>query len=79
MGRLDGALCYLRRRGEETILCLANLSHLPQPVCLDLAEFAGWTPIEMLGYTPFPSIEARPYVLSLGPYGFYWFDLQRHG
>jgi maltose alpha-D-glucosyltransferase/alpha-amylase len=70
-------LSYLRRLGEDTVLCVANLSHLVQPVCLELAEFAGWTPVEMLGYTPFPTIESRPYFLTLGPYGFYWFELQR--
>jgi maltose alpha-D-glucosyltransferase/alpha-amylase len=71
-------LCYVRRRGDETILCVANLSHLVQPVSLDLAQFAGWTPIEMFGYTSFPPVESRPYFLTLGPYGFYWFELQRH-
>jgi maltose alpha-D-glucosyltransferase/alpha-amylase len=70
-------LSYLRQLGDQTILCVANLSHLVQPVCLELAQFAGWTPTEMLGYTPFPSIESRPYFLTLGPYGFYWFELQR--
>jgi maltose alpha-D-glucosyltransferase / alpha-amylase len=70
-------LAYVRQLGEETILCVANLSHLVQPVCLDLTQFAGWTPIEMLGYTTFPRVESRPYFLTLGPYGFYWFELQR--
>jgi maltose alpha-D-glucosyltransferase/alpha-amylase len=31
----------------------------------------------MLGYTPFPSIGTDPYHLTLGGYGFYWFELQR--
>jgi maltose alpha-D-glucosyltransferase/alpha-amylase len=31
----------------------------------------------MLGYTRFPSISTHPYNLTLGPYGFYWFELQR--
>ena len=48
-----------------------------QPVELDLAPFAGLIPVEMLGYTEFPTIGERPYFLTLGPYGFYWFELQR--
>jgi maltose alpha-D-glucosyltransferase/alpha-amylase len=70
-------LVYLRRYEGDTILCVANLSHLVQPVTLDLSPFAGLTPVEMLGYTEFPVITERPYFLTLGPYGFYWFELQR--
>jgi maltose alpha-D-glucosyltransferase / alpha-amylase len=35
--------------------------------------------MEMLGYTEFPTIGTTPYFLTLGPYGFYWFELQRAG
>jgi maltose alpha-D-glucosyltransferase/alpha-amylase len=48
-----------------------------QPAELDLSAFAGLTPVEMLGYTEFPTIGETPYFLSLGPYDFYWFELQR--
>ena len=70
-------LVYLRRYEADTILCIANLSHIVQPVLLELARFAGLIPREMLGYTEFPVITERPYFLTLGPYGFYWFELQR--
>jgi len=70
-------LAYLREHGNDAILCVANLSRNVQPVELDLAPFAGFVPIEVLGYTDFPIIEERPYFLTLGPYGFYWFELQR--
>jgi maltose alpha-D-glucosyltransferase/alpha-amylase len=70
-------LAYVRRYREDVILCVANLSRAVQPVALDLSAFAGLTPVEMLGYTEFPLIGASPYFLSLGPYAFYWFELQR--
>jgi maltose alpha-D-glucosyltransferase/alpha-amylase len=70
-------LAYVRRHGTDTILCVANLSRSVQPVELDLSSFAGFTPVEMLGYTDFPVVGQRPYFLTLGPYGFYWFELQR--
>ena len=70
-------LAYLRRYGDDTILCVANLSRSVQPVELDLSPFAGAIPVEMLGYTDFPEVGERPYLLTLGPYGFYWFELQR--
>ena len=72
-------LAYLRRYEGDTILCVANLSRSVQPVELDLRAFAGVTPVEMIGYTDFPVIGHAPYFLSLGPYGFYWFELQRRG
>jgi maltose alpha-D-glucosyltransferase/alpha-amylase len=59
------------------ILCVANLSRLPQPVLLDLAAFQGAVPVEMLGYTPFPAIGAALYPLTLGAYGYYWFEFER--
>ena len=70
-------LAYLRRHGRETVLIVANLSGAPQPVELDLAEFAGIRPLEMLGDTVFPPIQAAPYVVSIGPHGYYWFRLDR--
>jgi maltose alpha-D-glucosyltransferase/alpha-amylase len=70
-------LAYLRRWEQDIILCVANLSRTPQPSLLDLSEFEGMTPIEMFGFTPFPKIDKRPYSLTLGGYGFYWFELRR--
>jgi maltose alpha-D-glucosyltransferase/alpha-amylase len=69
-------LAYLRRHGGDAILCVANLSRSVQPVELDLAAFAGCTPVEMLGYTAFPPVRDEAYFLTLGPYDFYWFELQ---
>jgi maltose alpha-D-glucosyltransferase / alpha-amylase len=72
-------LAFVRRWESDTILCVANLSRHAQPVELDLAGFQGLTPVEMLGYTPFPVIGRSPYVLALGGYGFSWFELRRDG
>jgi maltose alpha-D-glucosyltransferase/alpha-amylase len=74
-------LAYLRdlKRADdshETILCVANLSRFAQPVSLDLAEYSGAQPYEMLGYVPFPTITEAPYVLTLAPYSFLWLELQ---
>jgi maltose alpha-D-glucosyltransferase/alpha-amylase len=70
-------LAYVRRHGPDIILCVANLSRSVQPVELDLRALAGLTPVEMLGYTEFPLVGTQPYFLTLGPYGFYCFELQR--
>jgi maltose alpha-D-glucosyltransferase/alpha-amylase len=68
-------LAYVRSLDGERILCVMNLSRYAQPVDLDLKEFAGLTPIEMLGYVEFPRISNEPYRLTLGPYGFFWLEL----
>ncbi len=69
-------LAYLRRFGGELVLCVANLSRFAQPVELDLSEFEGMRPVEMLGYVEFPVIGEQPYALTPGPYAFMWFELQ---
>jgi maltose alpha-D-glucosyltransferase / alpha-amylase len=68
-------LAYLRDFGEDTILCVANLSRSAQPVELNLAPYKGRVPVEMLGRTAFPPIGELPYLLTISGYGFYWFKL----
>jgi maltose alpha-D-glucosyltransferase / alpha-amylase len=70
-------LAYVRRFGGDVILCVANLSRTAQPAELELGPYAGLLVVEMLGYSEFPPIATTPYFLTLGPYGFYWFELQR--
>jgi maltose alpha-D-glucosyltransferase/alpha-amylase len=74
--RNKAVLAYVRRWEEDSILCVANMSGTAQPAELDLAAFAGATPVEMFGVTPFPAIGTAPYFLSLAGYGFYWFELR---
>jgi maltose alpha-D-glucosyltransferase / alpha-amylase len=69
-------LAYIREYQNERVLCVANLSRFAQPVELDLAQYAGMVPVEMLGYVEFPRIRTSGYPLTLGPYGFLWLELQ---
>jgi maltose alpha-D-glucosyltransferase/alpha-amylase len=69
-------LAYVREDGDERVLCVANLSRFPQPAQLDLSEYAGLIPVEMLGYVEFPKIEKTPYAVTLNQYGFLWLELQ---
>lgn len=68
-------LAYTRRYKSEIILVVANLSRFVQPAELDLAEFQGKIPVEMIGRTDFPPIGELPYFITLGPHSFYWFRL----
>ena len=66
---------FLRSLNGQTVLCVNNLSRFAQPVELDLRKYAGMTPVEMLGRVHFPNIGELPYLLTMGPHGFYWFTL----
>ena len=68
-------LAFLREYEGETILCVANVSRAPQAVELDLSELAGRVPVELSGGSLFPPIGQLTYLLTLPPYGFYWFVL----
>jgi maltose alpha-D-glucosyltransferase/alpha-amylase len=71
-------VAYLRAYQDQLVLIVNNLSRFAQPVGIDLRDHAGLIPIEMIGNTPFPEISESPYVLTLGPHGFYWFRLEKH-
>jgi len=70
-------LAYLRRLGKETVLVVNNLSSTAQAVELDLRRYKGNILIEMFGNNIFPRVADLPYLLTLGPYQFYWFRLRR--
>src|SRR5262249_58379350 len=68
-------LAYLREYRGETLLCVANVARSSQAVELDLSEFEGRVPIELNAGSLFPPIGQLTYLLTLPPYGFYWFML----
>ncbi len=70
-------LAYVRQLGKETILVVNNLSSAAQAVELDLRRHKGNILIEMFGRNIFPRVGDLPYLLTMGPYQFYWFRLRR--
>ncbi|MGH9194988.1 MAG: alpha-glucosidase C-terminal domain-containing protein, partial [Acidimicrobiia bacterium] len=74
-GGNPSVLAFVRRNENDIVLCVNNLSRFPQPVELPLTQFNGKTPVELIGRVPFPKIGELPYLLTLGPYGHYWFQL----
>jgi maltose alpha-D-glucosyltransferase/alpha-amylase len=72
-------LAYLREHEGVTVLCVANLSRFAQYVELDLSRFHGRQPVEMIGRVHFPRIGDLPYLLTLGPHDFFWFELTDGG
>ena len=70
-------LAYIRQLGKETVLVVNNLSSAAQAVELDLRRYKGNILIEMFGKNIFPRIGDLPYLLTIGPYQFYWFRLRK--
>jgi maltose alpha-D-glucosyltransferase/alpha-amylase len=67
---------HVRRYEDDIVLCVHNLARSAQAVTLDLSEFEGRVPEELLGGADFPVITRDRYLLTLGPRGFYWFTLR---
>jgi maltose alpha-D-glucosyltransferase/alpha-amylase len=73
-------LAYLREHTledgtNEVLLCVSNLSRSAQAVELDLSQFAGHVPVDIVGGSVFPPVGQLSYLLTLPPYAFYWFLL----
>jgi maltose alpha-D-glucosyltransferase/alpha-amylase len=68
-------LAFVREYDGESILVVANLSRFSQAVELDLSAYKGMTPVEAFGRIRFWDITDEPYLLTLGPHCFFWFQL----
>jgi maltose alpha-D-glucosyltransferase / alpha-amylase len=68
---------HIRRYTDDVILCVHNLARSAQAVELDLSEFEDYVPEEMLGRSKFPPIGKLPYLLTLTPRGWFWFQLRK--
>jgi maltose alpha-D-glucosyltransferase/alpha-amylase len=66
---------HVRCYEGDVVMCVHNLARSAQAVELDLRRWAGRRPTEMFGRTPFPRIGELPYLLTLAPRGFFWFQL----
>jgi maltose alpha-D-glucosyltransferase / alpha-amylase len=66
---------HLRSFEDDLVLCVHNVARSAQAVELDLSAYQGRYPVELLGRSRFPRIGELPYLLTLAPRGFYWFQL----
>jgi len=69
-------LAFTRSFKDETILVIANLSHLPQQTAVDLSKFAGSRIIDVFGRVEFLPVSSQPYIFTLSPYSYFWFSLE---
>jgi maltose alpha-D-glucosyltransferase/alpha-amylase len=73
-------LAYARQlttAGEtRTVVCVNNLSRFAQSAEVSLSRFEGATPIELMGRAAFPVVSQAAYPMTLGPYGYYWLEIE---
>jgi len=74
-----GHIALLRRFEDDIVLCVHNVYRTAQAVELDLSAHEGRYPTELFGRSRFPRIGQLPYLLTLAPRGFYWFQLTEEG
>src|SRR3954453_7026272 len=68
---------HVRRYEDDVILCVHNLANSAQAVQLDLQEGGGRTREERFGRPASPPVGELPYLLTLAPRGFFWFQLRQ--
>jgi len=68
-------LTFIRRYEDEVILVVVNLSRFSQCVELDLSEYSDLVPREVFSQNDFPRIKQEPYVITVGPHDYFWFEL----
>ena len=70
---------HIRQYEDDVVLCVHNLARSAQAVQLDLRWWQGRYPEEMFGRSRFPDIGELPYLLTLAPRGYFWFQLKEQG
>jgi maltose alpha-D-glucosyltransferase/alpha-amylase len=70
-------LMFIRTFEDESVLTVINLSRNAQAVMIDLARYEGFVPEEIFSMNRFPKIRKTPYMVALGPYGYFWLKLVR--
>jgi maltose alpha-D-glucosyltransferase / alpha-amylase len=68
-------LMFIRKFEDETILTVINLSRNAQAVMIDLSAYEGCVPEEIFSMNRFPKVRKVPYMVALGPYGYFWLKL----
>lgn len=71
-------LAFTRTYNEETLLIVVNLSKYSQAAEIDLSQYKTYVPVELFSKNRFPAVrEDNPYIVTLSPYAFYWFEMEK--
>jgi maltose alpha-D-glucosyltransferase / alpha-amylase len=70
-------LCFLRSYDKQRIILVANLSQFSQVTTLNLSDFKDFDITEVFSQNRFMNVGAGQYSLTMGPYGYYWLQLDK--
>lgn len=68
-------LAFTRQSADETLLIVCNFAATAQSARLSLGQYAGKTPVTVMGGAAFPVIGADGYDMQLGRHDWYWLRL----
>jgi maltose alpha-D-glucosyltransferase / alpha-amylase len=68
-------LCFLRKSENHRIIVVANLSQFSQAATLRFDDFRDCDITEVFSQNRFPPVEGKEYAITLGPYGYFWFQV----
>ncbi len=67
-------LSFVRSYQNQRIIVVANLSQFSQATTLKLTDFKSCDITEVFSQNRFMSVEGEEYSITLGPYGYFWFQ-----
>ncbi|MEJ0029755.1 MAG: maltose alpha-D-glucosyltransferase [Bacteroidota bacterium] len=67
-------LSFVRYDENVRIIVVANLSQFSQSTTLDLSDFKDCDITEVFSQNRFKSVEESDYYITIGPYGYFWFQ-----
>lgn len=68
-------LCFIRTYESQRIILVANLSQFSQVTTLNLSEYEDCEVTEVFSQNRFLNVGDGHYSLNVGPYGYYWLQL----
>jgi maltose alpha-D-glucosyltransferase/alpha-amylase len=68
-------LAFARTYEKQRLIVVANLSQFSQAAILNLAEYKDSDITEVFSQNRFSSVEKDDYEITIGPYGYFWFQV----
>lgn len=70
-------LCFVRTWERQHIAVVVNLSQFSQSATLDLSAYKEFDITEVFSQNRFNKVTSGYYPVTMGPYGYFWFQLDR--
>ncbi|MBT1701818.1 maltose alpha-D-glucosyltransferase [Chryseosolibacter indicus] len=70
-------LAFARSHEKQRIIVVANLSQFSQAATLNLGEYKDCEITEVFSQNRFMPVEEADYNITIGPYGYFWFQVDR--